>query len=406
MQRNQKLVIVLSCLLFFCGSALLNESRDTLYRVADKYLNNSYPFRDVSNDSYQAIIRGTTALLSDPPPEPDYYYGHHLQTVADLKSLIKKRSGNLNNAFNAALAFGLWEHHHGTRQDVLVIGDFCNRIVSDNGLKSPINSIDQTMIGYVLLALYDQTKEIRYRRAVAQIFDFLSRSTNGSCSRTIPYRESSPDTMFIDTLGMICPFLSYYGTLFNEPKATEMAIHQLKAFISRGLDEDTMLPYHAYNASSDGPGFGILGWTRGTGWLLLGLIGTLEHLSREHPDYPIISDAFHKILNAVLKYQKTDGTFGWALSIPQSETDTSGTAMIGYAIEKGMALGILHASYASFSQKAMRGILRHTKKNGMIDQALVDVQGVGLYPRYFDVNCWGQGFSMAFYALLYNRSMH
>jgi rhamnogalacturonyl hydrolase YesR len=406
MNKHRTIISFLTFLLFISGIALLNESWDTFSQAADKYLNTSYPFSNVSSDSYNAITKYTEDLLSNPPPEPECYYAHRLKAVINIKRLLDKNTYNNNNAFNAALAFGLLQHNDFSRKERHVLEIFCNKIVDKEGLNRPMNSVEQALIGYVILELYNQTKEVRYQRAAVQIYRFLFESSQRSALRLVPYREAAPETMLVDTLGMICPFLTYYGTQFHEPKATEMAIHQLKDFISHGLDDDTMLPYHAYNARSDGPGFGILGWTRGTGWLLLGLIGTLEHLSREHPDYPIISDAFHKILNAVLKYQKTDGTFGWALSIPQSDTDTSGTAMIGYAVEKGMELGVLDTSYSKSSQKTMLGILRNTKKNGMIDHALFDVQGVGHYPAHFGNNCWGQGFSMAFYALLYDRSLN
>ena len=118
---------------------------------------------------------------------------------------------------------------------------------------------------------------------------------------------------------MVCPLLARYGAQYDHPQALRLAKLQLLEFLGRGLDPRSGLPFHAYGVA-DTPkneAFGLAGWGRGTGWLALGLAGTLRWLPEEDPDRPALGRALQDLMTLAQRYQREDGLWGWALDIPR-----------------------------------------------------------------------------------------
>ncbi len=84
------------------------------------------------------------------------------------------------------------------------------------------------------------------------------------------YRSQHPDWLFADTLGMLCPFACRYGVQKQDKELLNLGIRQLELFFQKGMDEKTGLPYHGYD-EKNGTKYGIIGWGRACGWMLLGL---------------------------------------------------------------------------------------------------------------------------------------
>ncbi len=260
-----------------------------------------------------------------------------------------------------------------------------------------VDYIDQATHGYVLAFLYEQTNKEIYKKILDSIYNFL-RSQPKTPSGGLFYRKGNNGTVLVDGVGMTCPFLTRYGVLFENKDAIKMALDQIISYLEHGLDNRSKLPYHGYNENY-GINVGIIGWGRGVGWLLIGLVDTLERISHTDSLYEYIKTKFIEITDTVIDFQKADGSFSWLLEATSGESDSSATSMIAYSIQKAIWLGIIDDKYLTYTKKAFKSI------NNLIDEGRVqgcsgECIGIGLYPQVFGNYPWTQGPSTAFIALL------
>jgi len=320
-----------------------------------------------------------------------------------LKKAIEKiiSGGNpfkKNNFFwpNALLAMGI-ERHYSLIKDQSDLE--CLRKFYDFWIKKgiKINYIDQAIHGYVLISLYEFEESQNYKKVIDLIFGYLKnypKTKDGG----LPYRKGNKNLVFLDGIGMTCPFLARYGHKFKNEEATNMAITQILSYINNGLDKFTGLPYHGYN-SIDSKKIGIIGWGRGVGWLLIGIIDSLEYIPKKMFLYEYIEKKFIEIVKTTIKYQNSNGSFAWQILATEGYSDTSATSMIAYAIERAIRLKILDDSYRKNCYLALESILSYTK-NGLIFGCSAECRGIGMYPQIYDTYPWSQGPATALAALL------
>lgn len=141
--------------------------------------------------------------------------------------------------------------------------------------------------------------------------------------------------VFVDGIGLACPFLYQYGEAFDRQEYRELAIRQIANFLSYGMDGTTGLPYHGYD-TEDGCKYGIIGWGRAVGWLLRGMVGCMvSEYGRER-----LAASCVGLMDVALTYQRQDGYFSWQLQAAEGPADTSATGMICAALKQGLALGV------------------------------------------------------------------
>lgn len=88
---------------------------------------------------------------------------------------------------------------------------------------------------------------------------------------SFPYRAAQKNGyIFVDLIGLMCPFLYRYGVVYDRADVMELAVKQIVNFAAYGMDGVTGLPYHGYVADAACK-YGIIGWGRAVGWLLRGM---------------------------------------------------------------------------------------------------------------------------------------
>lgn len=288
-------------------------------------------------------------------------------------------------------------------KDVETIKRYLSRnLTSDGHFRGGITLVDQCMMGWPILEVYSATKERRYAIAAHEIYRYLRAAADESVDGLIPYRSECGDYRFVDTLGMVCPFLAYYGKIFQKPEAQNLAVIMLQNFLNTAMEPKSGLPFHAYSVGSDVP-LGVVGWTRGTGWLMIGMVETIRHLPSGFDRKSSLSASFKSLADDVISWQDDNGYWGWNLNRVGSHIDTSGTAMIAYSIERGMHIGFLNISYRTYTDKALNALIQHTRADGLIDQAMGDCGGIGIYPQLYGTAAWVQGPTLALCSLVYDR---
>lgn len=253
--------------------------------------------------------------------------------------------------------------------------------------------LDQIMNGYTLLYLFEINDERWIKESLQKMFNYIEtypRTSTGG----LPYRTNNSELTLVDYLGMICPFLSRYGRTFNSEEASNLSTALLGDFLLNGMDDKTGLPYHGFRSGTSEK-LGIIGWGRGVGWLLIGMVDTLAFLDRSSEDFCSLLNRFRLLLNSTIKYQDENGYFKWVLNANYGHEDTSATAMIGYSIKRAMDLDLLNTEYAHYAEKSLHALLRSTRE-GLVFDSSAECKGLGMYPQRYEWNLWGQGFGTAF----------
>ena len=202
----------------------------------------------------------------------------------------------------------------------------------------PIYYMDDVLSGVALIDLYLLTKEEKYKAAAKKMAMYLFRLSDEERDQagSIPYRfKQKTQHIYVDGIGMMCPFLSKYGAVFGDKKAIEIAILQIENMIKYGMDEKKNLPYHGFMYENKIK-YGIIGWGRAVGWILTGIAGTLPFVPVDHKKYQELADTFQNLLATVCLYQKENGAFPWQLEAAEGPEDSSATAMIAWAALTGL----------------------------------------------------------------------
>ena len=300
---------------------------------------------------------------------------------------------------NGMLASSL-ENSYRITKDKSVLKSFTKYY--DNWIRkgSTINHLDNIINGYSLIYLNQIKKENKYKETILKAVNYLYKHPVDSMG-SLPYRVSSPHDIYIDSIGMICPFLCRYGAEFNDSNAIELAILQLENFYNNGFDINSHLPYHGYNIKENVK-YGIIGWGRSIGWFLMGLIYSIEYIDRVNPNYSILVDMYRGIVNKTLQYQLSNGYFTWQIVALEGHIDTSATAMILFAIRKGVLIGILNEKFNTQIYSGILALIKSTQ-NGTVYDSSSECLGLGMYPQVYGYYPWGQASTTALMALYLNN---
>lgn len=288
-----------------------------------------------------------------------------------IKRLIRRKSTPVRNCFswpNAMLAMALQQ----TGQSI----DSYFDIWIQQGMK--FSCIDNVMNGCSLLPLYSKTKKEKYKTALDQMSNFVTDYPILPCG-SLPYNKKTPQDVYVDAIGTVVPFLCQYGAAFDNKASLALGVKQIDNFIKYGMDGDTGLPYQGYQAETCIKQ-GIIGWGRSVGWLLWGLLESLDSIEEESESERLCS-YFIDLVEHMKQYQREDGYYTWQLQAVEGPVDTSATAMIGYAVAKACNKHILQESNKKFAKKALAAI-EQSVVNGRIINGSGECLGFGQYPQW------------------------
>lgn len=343
-------------------------------------------FNDKAIKGIRNINRVSRIKLISYPDKSDFSKKQKvLRIVNKFRGIFQKAEGfSWHNAFLAqSLAYSYKYNDNSKDLDCLI--DYYNRWY-DKGL--PIDNLDNVMNGSALIYVHNQTKNEKYKKMIETLISYIINHEKDRLD-SLPYRPQTSDYIFIDSLGMISPFLAHYGKITKNENFVNLSVAQLVNFLNYGFDSNQNLPYHAYSLNKEEKK-GIIGWGRAVGWLLIGLIDTLEHLSHNHVDYEKLSNKFQDLILTVFKYQKENGAFSWQLQSLEGMDDSSATAMIGYSLIKGIQLGVIESEYLSNAEKIIEYLLSVTDE-GHVMECSAECRGLGMYPQEQGWYPWSQG---------------
>ncbi len=209
---------------------------------------------------------------------------------------------------------------------------------------------------------------------------------------TIFYRNFIPSIRFVDTIGFICPFLTYYGQKFNKPEYIDLALLQIQSYVAKAFLPNKMIPVHAYDLKKDMP-LGIYGWGRGLGWFILGITDMYYELDETHSSKTYLKELVGKTAKDALVFQKEDGGFNAMIAVDSSRHDSSITAIAGWLFYTAFMIN-KNEKYLLAAKKCVQSLMKVTRRDGVIDFCQGDTKGIGLYATTFDLMPFVQGLTI------------
>lgn len=257
--------------------------------------------------------------------------------------------------------------------------------------------LDDAFSGMALIDLHQITGEEKYKQAADAMarYLFAHETDRGGA---MPYRPGQKNGyIFADGIGMVCPFLCKYGSVYGDMNAVNLAVAQMQNFMEHGMDEKTGLPYHGYEYES-GVKYGIIGWGRAVGWLMMGMAESLAYIESDRPSYETLKQAYRRIVDKVEAYQLESGLYGWQLEAKEGPVDTSATAMILYAIARSLDTKVLIGIHRSRMVRG-REALWNLVKEGRIENCLAECQGFSMYPQIYGAYPWSLGPALSLFVM-------
>ena len=199
----------------------------------------------------------------------------------------------------------------------------------------------------------------------------LAFDDEGNPLTVAPFHNEMSDSFFMAT-----PILAKAGKFTGEDKYFDMAARHLY-YLQGMLLRENKLYRHSPEAD--------VAWSRGNGFVALGLALTLSDFPREHSSRDLIFGYLAEHLEALLSHQDADGMWHEVIDRPDSFAEITSTAMIGMAIKRGLDNGWLpEETYGPALEKAWRAVKIRTDFDGVFINACTSTGKMTSLDAYLD----------------------
>ncbi len=194
---------------------------------------------------------------------------------------------------------------------------------------------------------------------------------------------------------MAAPFLAQLGSTFNDASAYDEVVKQISLIEQHARDPKTGLLYHGWDATKQqrwanpttgtSPEF----WGRSVGWYAMALVDVLDYLPEKHAKRALVLAALTRLATAVVAVQDQQRGVWWQVldkpDAPRNYREASATAMLVYALSKGVRKGWLDkTTFGASAERGYAGLLKEfvsTDPQGNIElRGVCKVAGLGGNP--------------------------
>jgi len=244
-------------------------------------------------------------------------------------------------------------------------------------------SLDDVMSGSILVWAYKETRDEKYKLACEKIragFNDYPRNSDGG----FWHNRHLPHEMWVDGVFMGLMFLAYYGCYIGDAGyCFDEAARQLNVIYDRCNKDNTGLILHAFSEdrkpswADKATGLSSDVWSEGLGWYALILARVMEVFPKAHIKYDGLVKQYRELLYSLKECQdKQTGRWFQVVDkgdVPGNWTDTSGSAMFAYSIQKAVELDIVtEREFGGAVKKAYEGLIEMAKVNA---EGLLDIYG-------------------------------
>lgn len=288
------------------------------------------------------------------------------------------------NYVNGIMMRGLLNFYEKTKDEKYLdfVDQFMGYFIEEDGTILTYHledyNIDHLCGGPVLISLYELTHKEKYLKAAKLLrkqLDAHPRTNDGNFWHKLVY----PNQVWLDGLYMGQPFYMQYEAKYNAQKGCKDSFNQFKNVHKLMKDSKTGLYFHGYDESRESfwcnktTGLSRGFWLRALGWFVMACVDTLEVMPEEMvSEKKELLQIYQELIDALLVFQDKESGM-WYQVIDQvgregNYLETSGSAIISYAILKSIRLGYLDESYKKYGIDAFEGICKKylSEKDGKL----------------------------------------
>lgn len=302
----------------------------------------------VSEKNHKALNNYITRLMNDSTPD---------MPVWNIES-IKSGKKPAWNYIDGCMMTSLLNLYHLTddKKYLSFVENFIDYYVYEDGsirgYKLETYNLDNINEGRVLFDLYDNFHKEKYLKAINLLYSQLlnqPRTKEGNFFHKAIYENQ----IWLDGLYMAQPFYLMYANRFDKTLIKDI-VKQFKNVYDIMFDKEKKLYYHGYDCSkkmfwsNKETGLSQSFWLRSIGWYTVSLIDVYGLLENEE-DKTTIKNIFIETINGILKYKDQEKNMFYQVvdkkNAKGNYLESSGSAMIAYAILKGARLKLLNAEF-------------------------------------------------------------
>lgn len=232
-----------------------------------------------------------------------------------------------------------------------------------------IDSLDSIMAANLLVVLYQETHEQRYKLGADYFrsrFDDYPRTTDGGFwHATVPSRQWQ---LWLDGTYMAEPFLLRYGQVFHDSQyADQEVVRQLLVYHKHLKAAHSGLLYHAYDESGKAKWAEPVThhsryfWCRSIGWYGMTLVDTLDVIPENQPGRAELIQILRSLVQSLAATQDPKTGLWYQIvdkpNLPGNWTETSSSAMFTYIIDVAVKRGYVPRKYHAVAARGYRGVL-------------------------------------------------
>ncbi len=375
----QMIKVLLEIVLVFC---ILNYGIDFLFYLKNRYCR--FHIGRWNEQEWLAVIERTARRWAKHTPTVKITDNSRYMLFDFIQG--KYRSGAIQSWQKAALILGLLESNDESTR--AAAKQAVNDLLDNVGMwkKKPV-AVDCGMLSFAVLKAAEDPQAVR--PAMDYSIELIRKNVNDYGMISYTGGRDNPE-MYVDTLGLTCPFLALYARVYHDSQYEKLAVDQLRMYRTYGLLAGTALPNHAFHIKSKLP-LGVYGWGRGTAWYLIGLMDTYHQL--QMPEYRAeVLQWISEAAQSYSVYQHTDGGFGSILQREETYDSSATAAMAWFYAE--CAILLKNSTYRDISHHCLSALLKKTRITGAIDGCQGDTKGIGIFAQTYDIMPFAQGMTL------------
>ncbi len=305
---------------------------------------------------YTIIDRYIDRLINDTTPDAPVWNIENLQHG-------KKPGWNYIDGCMMTSLYAIYKQT-GDKKYLNFIDGFVDYYVFEDGsirgYELETYNVDNLNEGRVLFDLYRETGKEKYKKAI----DLLHRQIIGQ-PRTgkgnFWHKKIYPNQVWLDGLYMAQVFYVRYETEFNRGINYADIVSQFKNVYENMYDKEKKLYYHGWDYSKEAfwadkeTGLSKSFWLRAIGWYTVGLVDAIGYFGKNAPNFKTeLITLFRKTIAGLESYIDPETHMFWQvvdqIGREGNYPETSGSAMIAYAMMKGARLGYVEKRFAKVGE--------------------------------------------------------
>jgi len=268
-------------------------------------------------------------------------------------------------------------------------------------------SLDSMMPGEVLLRLYEQSHDDRYKTAADQLRRQLAKQPRTS-QGAFWHKQRYPGQLWLDGVYMGMPFLAHYSRAFEKGGSLDEVLNEFRVTREHLRNPSSGLYVHAWDElkkqrwADPATGLSRLYWGRGLGWFSMALVDVLDHIPDEDVQHrePLLA-MVRELAPALAAVQDEDSGAWWQIldrpQAPGNYLESSSSAMFSYFFAKATRRGYLPDTFRPLALRAFDGLVQEfvrvypDGKVSLTNQCLVAGLGYGRdgsYRYYMSEPVW------------------